>query len=399
MDSPVRGVIDWKQPCSIPWFRIYMRLPAKVVIPSLLREDHTPTLDAVALFFGPMSSEGFTFDAHENQAYEDYVRDLFTRTMQLKWPLDSVLPLQFARALVAEACEMEINWAEFAFMQTHPEHNPPGMPTVLPCLMELSEPLPSLRKIIPVSNFKEVAFSLSAVDTKPEKLEKGKSPPGSMPSPDQKRSSSSAAACDDVKTGYIYPPIPASLAANTQRRSASPRMDSGAVKALNLLKGEVKKVVVREQNRLRTAREEAFEPIAGLAQQVMEENEKLKHVLRKASEKQGNYERAVAEYERSREVVRSVHDEAGAHDNQDLRVDQKKFVKTCERLVNSWKLNVENAKKRVMSWDFKSKRQYMTVSKAHKELAEAEAKYRDQCLEIDSKMENLRGLCSFLSSL
>lgn len=147
-------IIDWNQPCSIPWFRLYMRLPGRGLVPMVMPNDVMPSRDVVAHFFGPRSSQGYTFDHHGNQAYEDYVRDLFTRVLQLKWPSTSVIPFHFARALVAEACDIEVNWAEFAFKQTHPRRNPPDTPRLLSVFSDLTDPLPPLRKVIPVSDIK-----------------------------------------------------------------------------------------------------------------------------------------------------------------------------------------------------------------------------------------------------
>lgn len=230
-------------------------------------------------------------------------------------------------------------------------------------------------------------------------IKKENSPVAMMAPPHQSRSSSSTAADEDVKTGFLFSTIHVPVAVNIRRNSPSPNMDPSAMKALHLLKGQVKKVVDGELNRLRSSRHLAFEPVADLAQRLEEEKDKLKHVLRKATEKQGSYERAVAEYDKSRAVVVSAGDEGGPHLNQDLNVGQKSFQNICESLVNSWKEDVDLAKKRVVTWDFKSKRQHMMVSKAQKELTAAEAKYQAQGFEIDSEMENLRALYTFFITL
>ena len=61
--------------------------------------------------------------------------------------------------------------------------------------------------------------------------------------------------------------------------------------------------------------------------------------------------------------------------------------------------NVATAKKRVAAWDFKCKQQYVTVSKAQKELAAAEGNYQAESVKFDSEMKNLQALHNFLSNL
>lgn len=146
------------------------------------------------------------------------------------------------------------------------------------------------------------------------------------PSTGRNRSSSSNPRDDDVKSGFLYPTIPAHLAGYVSKDAPSAcNMDPGAVKALVSLKENLKKVFEDEQNRLRTSRHDAFEPIADLAQRLDEEKDKLKHVLRKATEKQGTYERAMKEYDNSRAVVASAREEGGPHDNEDLNVRRKPY--------------------------------------------------------------------------
>lgn len=67
--------------------------------------------------------------------------------------------------------------------------------------------------------------------------------------------------------------------------------------------------------------------------------------------------------------------------------------------MNSWKANVDLAKKGVIAWDFKSKEQYTMMTKAQKKLTVSEAEYRAQCVEIDSEVENLRALYTFVENL
>ncbi|KAG0595883.1 hypothetical protein M758_UG206500 [Ceratodon purpureus] len=51
--------------------------------------------------------------------------------------------------------EMEVNWAEFAFKQTHPHQSHCPLPRLLPEYANLPPPLPPLKKTVPSANFKE----------------------------------------------------------------------------------------------------------------------------------------------------------------------------------------------------------------------------------------------------
>ena len=146
--------MDPKQPCSIPWFRRYMRLNGSGMVPTITPNEFMPSNEAVAELFGPKCSVGFTFDNHLNEEYDVYVRELFQRVLQLKWPINSILPFDFARGLAAEALEVEVNWAEFAFKQTHPYVSNYPLSRLLPEYESLREPLGTMKKVLPFPNFK-----------------------------------------------------------------------------------------------------------------------------------------------------------------------------------------------------------------------------------------------------
>ena len=69
------------------------------------------------------------------------------------------LAVHFAEALVAEAMGVDVNWAEFAFTQTHTHERHIPVPRLLPEFEGLMEPLTPLKKVIPFENF-TVSFEL-----------------------------------------------------------------------------------------------------------------------------------------------------------------------------------------------------------------------------------------------
>ena len=134
---------------SIKWFAEYMALENTGLVPSVSPTELLPSRVAMADFLGAKQGAGYEFDNHGSLLYEDYVKNLFTRVLQLKWPLSGVIPFHFARGLVAEASGTEIDWAEFAYIKTHPHQSHSGVPRVLPEFLALQTPLPRLNKVIP----------------------------------------------------------------------------------------------------------------------------------------------------------------------------------------------------------------------------------------------------------
>lgn len=131
-----------------------MGLNGEGIVPSVTPEELMPPREAMSMFCGPKTRTGFFFDNHGNSAYDEYVRKLFPRVLQMKWPVNSVLPFRFAQGLVSEAMDVEVNWAEFAFVETHPHHRHSGEPRILDEYEGLMEPLEPLNKVNPVPNFK-----------------------------------------------------------------------------------------------------------------------------------------------------------------------------------------------------------------------------------------------------
>ena len=105
--------------CSIHWFCTYMRLHNRGVTLTVTPAEYMPTARALAEFWGPPSSSRFTFKDQGNLAHEVYLRQLFSRVLQLPWLMSGILPFQFARDLLVEALGIEVNWTDFAHRQTH----------------------------------------------------------------------------------------------------------------------------------------------------------------------------------------------------------------------------------------------------------------------------------------
>lgn len=154
-----------RQPCSFAWFRVYMQLPGNGIVPMVTPNELMPSREIMAMYWGPKTSSGFTFHNHGSWEFEEYVRELYSRVLQQKWPQNSLLPFHFARGLVAEAMDQDVNWAEFAVKVTHPHQwRHSSAPRLLPEYAELTAPLPPLKKVIPLPNF-QVRFPLSCFNS------------------------------------------------------------------------------------------------------------------------------------------------------------------------------------------------------------------------------------------
>lgn len=137
------------EPSSIPWFIAFMRLHCRGLIPTVTPSEFMPGHKELAEFWGPRSPLGFTFSDHGLPGYEIYVRQLFSRVLQLPWPSTGVLPFNFARGLLVEALGVEVNWAEFGYRATHPHQSHSGIPRVLPEYRGLVRPLRALALVMP----------------------------------------------------------------------------------------------------------------------------------------------------------------------------------------------------------------------------------------------------------
>ena len=134
---------------SLEWFVVYMNLRDSGAIPSVTPTTYFPDRCAMARFWGPKASTGWTFDNHGDVIYEYYARSLFNRVLQKTWPLSGVLPFHFARGLMAEALGVDISWAEFGYKMCHPHQSRLDVPRIQPDLCSLTAPLPDLAIVIP----------------------------------------------------------------------------------------------------------------------------------------------------------------------------------------------------------------------------------------------------------
>ena len=134
---------------SIQWFVEFMRLHNSGLVPSVSPPELLPSRIDMADYLGPKHGAGYTFNNHGSARYEQYIRELHRRVLQVNWPLGGILPFHFARGVVAEASGLEIDWAEFAYKITHPHQAHSRVPRVLPEFAVLMVPLPPLPKVLP----------------------------------------------------------------------------------------------------------------------------------------------------------------------------------------------------------------------------------------------------------
>ena len=134
---------------SVCWFVSFMRLHNRGVTPTVTPTEFMPSRPDLAEYWGQRSGRGFVFQNQDIPEYEIYVRELFSRVYQLPWPLGGVLPFHFARGLMVEALSYEVNWADFAYIVTHPHQSRTGIPRILPEYKALDAPLPVMARVMP----------------------------------------------------------------------------------------------------------------------------------------------------------------------------------------------------------------------------------------------------------
>lgn len=144
---------------SLRWFVVFMQLPDAGLLPTVTPTEYLPSRPALAQFFGPKYGSGYVFENHGDADYEEYVKTLYSRVLQLRWPVNGVVSFHFARALLAEAMHLDVNWAEFGFKSTHPHQSRTRIPRVLPEFEDLQSPLDPLTKIVPRIPF-EVSYRI-----------------------------------------------------------------------------------------------------------------------------------------------------------------------------------------------------------------------------------------------
>ena len=130
-----------------------MALSNDGVVPTVTPTHLLPSRVALAQFWGGKQGSGYTFIDHGNPEYGLYVRELHLRVLQLPWPLSGVIPHHFARGLLAEAMGISVNWAEFAYKQTHPHQSRTGAFRLYPDFENIRHPLPPLLKVLPRTAF------------------------------------------------------------------------------------------------------------------------------------------------------------------------------------------------------------------------------------------------------
>ncbi|KAG0575297.1 hypothetical protein KC19_VG334300 [Ceratodon purpureus] len=293
---------------------------------------------------------------------------------------------------------VDVNWAEFAFTQTHTHERHCPLPRLLQEFECLMEPLAPLKKVIPIENFTDPVHSMTTmVELGPTLHSLPAHPASGIPS--KRNEPSSSTPIEDTKTFFMYSILPLPSLGSMDNKEAFPSMEDAALSALKALKGPVHTIVDGEQMRLRTARHEAYGPVANISQHLEEEKELLKHVNMKLTENKDSFNRAVEEYEKSRSFLTIARGDPLSLLPSDGSDRVKENPNLFESLVVSCSKIVDIARKQVGVWEFKSQRQYMIVEKLALDLSTAEAKYGEVCLEIDSEVDKLRALLIFLNRL
>ncbi|KAG0596762.1 hypothetical protein M758_UG283300 [Ceratodon purpureus] len=293
---------------------------------------------------------------------------------------------------------VDVNWAEFAFTQTHTHERHIPVPRLLPEFEGLMEPLTPLKKVIPFENFTDPVHAKTTVVELGPTLHSIPAHPASgiPPKPNEP---SSITPIEDTKTIFMYPTQQLSPIAGMDNTEASPSVEDAAMLSLKALKGPVHTIVDEEQIRLRTARHKVYDPVAIIAQHLEEEKELLKHVNTKLTENKDSFNRAAEEYEKLCSLLNNARGDPlsslcsygsdGVKDNHHII---ESLVIACSKIVDM-------ARKQVGVWEFKSQRQYMIVEKLALDLSTAEAKYREVCHELDSEVDNMRALVIYLNRL
>ena len=138
------------EPSSLEWFITFMRLHSRGVTPTVTPTAYMPSQSMLADYWGESSGHGYSFRDQGIPGYGVYVRDLFSRVLQLPWPVSGSMPKHFAGGLMVEALGVEVNWADFAFRATHPHQSFTGIPRILEQYKSLEAPLPALPIVMPL---------------------------------------------------------------------------------------------------------------------------------------------------------------------------------------------------------------------------------------------------------
>ena len=185
-----------------------------------------------------------------------------------------------------------------------------------------------------------------------------------------------------------------SLTTLSSRKTLSPT----ALYGLYLARKGVTHAVATERMKLREASHNTEKEVALLKVRLSEQKDHLKFLNRKLAEKNENYDRTSAEYERAHELYVAACKDGTSNDFEQISA-RRAFKAMCETLDNSWFKNVDFAKRALSMWAFKVQRQTALVEKVTNELAEAEKQYAYVHADIDGELKHLQELAVFLTEL
>ena len=131
---------------------------------------------------------------------------------------------------------------------------------------------------------------------------------------------------------------------------------------------------------------------------TQEEVNRLRFVTSKVAEHQSIYDRALAEYEKAEDVLKTARSDSSTVTNREEKLKKNNHLKSCEALVKSWAKNLDTARERLAFWEFKNTRQVELVGKLSDAAHAADLNYRRTCDMIDSDIGKVEALAEFLSS-
>ena len=154
-----------------------------------------------------------------------------------------------------------------------------------------------------------------------------------------------------------------------------------------------------EQRKLQETRHLAYSTVSKGKARVREEKERAKHIGKKIAEKEGAYQRAVAEYESSRRVDGAAMGDGEIRSGVEGKRTVENMIRNCEALMNRWYENVKTARNQLTEWRFKSERHCAFLARVHAELVAAETEYTKTCTSLDADLAHLQALTNLLDQV
>ncbi|KAG0593968.1 hypothetical protein M758_UG036200 [Ceratodon purpureus] len=309
---------------------------------------------------------------------------------------------------MAEAADLEVNWAEFAYKQTHPHQSHSAEPRILPAFEDLDAPLPPLTKVVPLLGSKVLEKRILNLASNSEAVEAVEVTPGSTPvanADDVQHPpptvESSANLYVDVKIGSALPGSSSLIQSPINPfRQGFPPLLAADVSGLSVVRPAVLEILDSKIMKLRESRHDGFNVVAIAQRRLDEEMERLDFVTRKVHEKNESYEKASAEHNRARDMLAlAIIDESNVN-SADRKQSTRIFsTRICESLVQSWADNAMIADQSRGAWDFKFRRQSALVAKMQTDMTATRVTYRGSCTVIDAEIAHLHATIEFLNSL